>query len=281
MKKLYLLFALFVLVIGVSACEDQNSEDENDNNDNDQDENVDNDDQDPAEDVDQETLDDITEMLASIEDSFEDWEGKRLVNNVEMQDPEDEEKTLSVETRIYIDENTDRIYAETYDETDEDNRVLMNYLYLEDGTVYTYEHADSSPSDVDEDTYLKQDESDREAELPDIDTMFQETLQFFPADHSTAEMQGFEIQDATFEHDEDTEEYQADVEVLMQSSAEEEAKDEVWSIEGDMDEVTIDMPIPTMGTVKFEESSEEDFDDAVESVDTSKHSEEESSEDSE
>lgn len=280
MKKLYLLFALSAFVIGVSACEGLDSDDENATNENDQDENVDNGDQDSTGDVDQKTLDDISDMLTSIKSSYEDWEGKRLVNNVQMQDPEDENKTLEVETRIHFDENTDQIYAETHDETDESNPVLMNYLYSKGGTIYTYEHADSKPGDDNEDTYHKHDESEREAELPNIDTMFEETLQFFPADHSTAEMQGFEIRDATFEHDEDTDAYQADVEVLMPSSPEDDAEEETWSIEGDMEAVTIDMPIPTMGTVTFEEFSQEDFDDAVDSVDTSKHREQETSEDS-
>lgn len=260
MKKVYLLVLIALMVNSLQACHEGDDSSESDTN-------VPDDTKGNEASVDDDTLETLSEILETLKDSFDDWEGKRFVNTVKMEDPFNTGKVIDIETRVHIDSDGDRLYAEVVDISDTDNPIKMNYIYLEDEEVYLFESAESIPGNDNSDSYEIQEQSEMEGRLPDIETMFYQVLQFFPSNHSTAKMQGMTILDLSLDYAEDYENYEADVKVSMQSSTKDH-REGVWSMEGGMDEVTIEMPIPSLGTVTFEESQ---FEDAVDPIDKSLH----------
>ncbi|MFP4078811.1 MAG: hypothetical protein ACLFUQ_06685 [Candidatus Izemoplasmataceae bacterium] len=222
-------------------------------------------------DIDEDTLETFSEILEALEASFEDWEGKRMVNTIRTADPLKSGEIVHIETMVQVDSDGNRLYAEVSDISDAGNPVLMHYIYLEDETVYWFESAESKPGIDNEDSYDRMEASEVLGDLPDIETMFHQMLQFFPSDHSIAKMQGMTLLDVSLDTDEDYEDYEADVKVMMQSS-DDNRHEEEWSLEGGRDEVTIEMPIPTLGTVTFEERR---FEESSFSIDKSQHEENE------
>lgn len=219
--------------------------------------------------VDDKTLETLSQILDSLEDAFKDWEGKQMVNAIRIENPFSPNETVALETRVQTDSDGDRLYAEVLDTSRAGHPKTLQYIYLEDEVVYIFKSADSTPGETLEDTYTRQDRSEMEGNLPDIESMFSQILQFFPANRSNAEMQGMTLLDAALDYDDKRQVYQADVRVSMQTTNGME-REGVWSIEGTMKKTTIEMPIPTLGTVTFEERR---FEDTVDPIDTSLHSE--------
>lgn len=263
MKRLWITLILGVSVLTLAACGDEEpAEDTEDGSD-------DNGGEETPEDhsVEADTLETLSSIIGTVEDEYQDWDGKMLVNDVTVDDPANEGESRDIRTRIHTDSAEDRFYVETLDVSDEDTPETLNYLYVENGTAYSFESAEMQDGEDNEDRYEKMEEASIEDNLPDIDEMFNQTFQYFPSDKESAEMQGMTLLDASAELDEAETAYEADVNVLMQSGTGEQNED-VWSLSGDDSEVTVEMPVPTLGTVTFRET---DFDDAVDSIDKDRH----------
>lgn len=221
--------------------------------------------------VDEGTIDTLTSIIDTVDRAYRDWEGRMLVNTAVVDDPGSGDGSRDIESRVHIDAAGERFYIETLDVSDSGNPETLHYLYVEDGVAYSYESAERGDGEDSGDRYVKMDKETVEDRLPDIDVMFDQTFQYFPSDESSAEMQGMTLLEASVDFDEDETAYEADVNVLMQDGTGEQ-KEKVWSLSGDEREVTVEMPVPTLGTVTFREI---DFDEAVDGIDKDRHTRDE------
>ena len=263
-KKMFLPFIIGSLFFALAACEEQ-PEDDGDQNGSNGDSGED---RQTDHEIKEEDLNTLTDMLELLDDAYEEWEGKKLVNSVEVPDPasSSEDDMIDVQTRIYSDASGDRLYVETLNMSEEEPETL-NYLYMDEDKAYSFESAEFKSGEDTEDTYETLHREDVENQAPNIDDMFSQTLQFFPSDKDLADMQGMILMDAAIQFDEDDETYAADVDVLMETQTGQQ-NEEVWSIEGDSQTATIEMPIPSLGTVTF---GHIDFEEEVEPIDKSLH----------
>lgn len=217
--------------------------------------------------VDEDTLDTLASIIESVDDAYGDWEGRMLINTVVVEDAGSEDGARNIESRVHTDGPEERFYIETLDVSDSQSPKTLHYLYVEDGIAYVYESAAQQEGPDSEERYEKMDKGTIEDTLPDIDAMFDQIFQYFPSDKESAEIQGMTLLEASVDLDKDATVYEADVNVLMQSGNGGQ-NEEVWSLFGSEGEVTVEMPMPSLGTFTFREI---DFDEVVDGIEKDRH----------
>ncbi len=218
--------------------------------------------------------DDLDDFEEDLLEAFDEWESASLYNEVEF---EQQGQVLQhMLLGLHHDYEEDEIYMQVENLLEDE---MTDYMYATEDEVYLFntvpkEDEDGEPTDETEEQYIIEDRDEVEGDIPEIRMLLQNGLQMFPREDEEADI---EIEEFTFEYDEDETTFDIQTSMTFEDELGEEETVE-WRMHGDFTEFTLESPDPSMGDMTFVEKH---FFDDFEGIDKDLHEEVEDDENGE
>jgi|GEM_PF-1275195 len=184
-----------------------------------------------------------TELLAEVDE----WDNVSMINEIEME--MDGELLQHLIMEVHVDEDEDVSFVRIKDLLN-DEPVILNYIYVEGDTAYTYENLGEDEDGEIEESYDIEEITDESQMIPSPYQLLLNALQSYPGE-DLLENEEIDLEYETYTVEWDETSFNVFTEALLENPQTGEDESLTWSIEGDYDEFEITLPDPQAGVFTF------------------------------